>query len=95
MKEVVIIVLRNLFLSAVCGTLIWFLAHFMLLPVTDVDDGYGHGPDAGTVEWNNVIQGKTEAYQRKAKENGVIGGVLAFVALTLVSVQGNRCLRRL
>ena len=85
MKLTIIIkILSNLLLSVVCGTLIWWLAQALLLPVTDADDGAGHGPDAGTVEWHGVIQRRTERYQRDAIDYGVMGGVVAFTALTLV-----------
>ena len=89
MKEVLLKVLRNSLLSVVGGMLIWFFAHSLLLPVTDAGDSEGHGPDVGTVEWNGVIQRRAESYRRDAIDYGVISGMLAFTALTMVSIRRN------
>lgn len=80
-------VLINLSLSVVFGMLIWVIAHSLLLPVTTASDGEGHGPDAGSAEWNHVILIKTQDNQRRALFSGVIAGALA---LTVLSVVGMR-----
>lgn len=90
MKKIVISILRNLLLSLVFGMLIWFPGLAMLLPVTEADDGYGHGPDKGTVEWNNAIQRSTEACERIARNAGVISAAAAFMALTVIMVRRSR-----
>lgn len=38
-------VFARIMLSILFGLLVWFAAHSLVLPVTEVDDGYGHGSD--------------------------------------------------
>ena len=80
--------LINLLLSAVFGALVWFVAHSILLPVTDPSDSEGHGPDAGTNEWNHAVQFQTQYYERRVLYSGLIAGALAFAILSIKDARG-------
>ena len=74
-------IFTSLILSVVFGLLVWFVAHSLLLPVTDAIDSEGHGPDVGSAEWHNSIRHTTEHRQRKVLYLGVGAGTVALIVL--------------
>jgi hypothetical protein len=68
--------IRIIACSAGTGILVWLIVHAILLPVVDVDDGQGHGPDIGSGEWHSAIAFQTRKKKRKAAVAGILAGFL-------------------
>jgi hypothetical protein len=60
------------------GVLAWLIVHAALLPVVDVSDGQGHGPDIGSVEWHSAMVHQTQRRERVSAMAGLTLGVLSF-----------------
>ena len=75
--------IRNLVCAVGIGILVWLIAHAALLPVVDVGDGQGHGPDVGSAEWTSAVVHQTKAKERRARAAGLIGSIAALPVLWL------------
>ena len=68
--------IRTLGCSVVSGILVGLMAYAVLLPVTDVSDDHGHGPDIGSGEWHSAVAFQTKKRKHKAAAAGLIAGFL-------------------
>ncbi|NQV33063.1 MAG: hypothetical protein HQ515_10230 [Phycisphaeraceae bacterium] len=85
--------LRTLTRSVGSGILVWLIGHAILLPVVDVSDGQGHGPDIGSGEWHSAIAHQTKKKKRDAAVAGMIGGCLMLPASVLAEGKMKKCIQ--
>jgi len=56
----------------------WLGLNAALLPVNDVGDGYGHGPDIGSGEWHRAVIKQTQKRKNFSLGAGLLVGVIVF-----------------
>jgi hypothetical protein len=82
--------LRSVAYSIGIAIVTWLSTHAALLPVTDVSDGQGHGPDIGTPEWTNAVVHQTQTKKTFSRLTGLSVGILALpVSMILLRQRGN------
>jgi hypothetical protein len=81
--------IRTIGRSIGSGILVWLMVYAILLPVVDVSDDHGHGPDIGSGEWHSAVAFQTKKKKHKAAVAGIMTGSL----MIPVCVLAQRCMR--
>lgn len=70
--------MRNIIYSLAGGIIVFFLTFLILLPLTDVTDGQGHGPDPGSAEWQRAAKSGTATRKTLSVVVGAITSIIIF-----------------
>ena len=87
-----IMFVRSIAISIGVGVLAWLIINAALLPVVDVSDGQGHGPDIGSHEWHSAVIAQTKAKETRSALSGLIIGILSVPICLFLEKQRGRIL---